>query len=215
MKILRLLLVFILGMAVFYSCKKKADDELSEEIHNIVPDSILTKMESMGMPIFGGTTPPDFQNIYLASPYVLKKSTISSDVEGHTFSDYYVRFYDQDNDLLSVKLDYDNGPENGSGLGGYIAGTNNSFSAFVKVNSTYNGDQAEIIHVISGTIIEGAIKNFYFANFMLDNKGNPHGYWIDEGQGRIIYDSDGNSPVVSAMPSKGGLGTTVSTVIAK
>ncbi len=206
-------MVVLIFTAAFYACKKDhTDDGLSEQIHNIVPDSIINKMKTLGMPIFGGTKPPDLQHIYLASPFILKSSNISSDYVGKSFADYYGKLYDQDNDQLSIKLDYYNGGERGSGLGGFISGEDNSFSVFVKVHSTYQGGQADVIMVISGKTDEGGIKNFYYANFMLDDYDDPNDVWIGVGQGRVIYDSDGYSPISETMPAKGSLGLAGSTI---
>jgi|WetSurMetagenome_2_1015567.scaffolds.fasta_scaffold00661_2 hypothetical protein len=203
MKSLKVLSFIALAFILVTGCKKESKDNLSEQIHNIVPDSILNAMKSLGMPVHGGVKPPDLQNTYLASPFVLKSSNIADDYIGSTFSDFYFKFSEQNNENLSVKLDYYNSPETGTGLGGFISGSDNSFSAFFKVSSTANGDPADLIMVISGTISDGAVKNFYYANFMLNNYGNPHGYWISQGDGRVIYDSDGNSPTVEGFPVKG------------
>ena len=175
---------------------------LTEEIVNLVPDSILNEMESMGMPIYGGENPPNIENSYLASPFVLKASNRESDQIGHTYSDYYVKFYNQDNSKLSISMNYLNGPESGTGMGSYIVGDDNKFSVFVEVNAEADdGSKAKMVHVISGEWTAEGIKNLYFANFMLDNYGNTTGYWIENGDGRVIYDSDGFSPVTDSFKS--------------
>jgi hypothetical protein len=204
MKALKIIMLIVLPSLVFFNCTKTENktDGLSQDIHNIVPDSILTKMKALGLPINEGTTPPNIEKIYLASPFVLKATNRPSDfVIGYQFSDYKVQFYQQNNSKLSILLDYINGPESGTGLGGFVSGANNKFSVFAKLSATSNGDKADLIQVISGTIVSGAIKDLYFANFMLNNYGNPHGYWIGQGQGRVIYDSDGNSPEQSTFKS--------------
>ena len=176
---------------------KVQENGLSQQINNLIPDSIITEMVNLGMPINRGETPPDITSAYFASPFILKASTILSDVPGFQFSDYTVTFYDQNNDNLSVKVDYLNGPESGTGLGGFIVGSDNKFSVFAEVNSTYSGKNATLVHVISGTLTATGIQNLYFANFMLNNNGNPGGIWIEEGDGRVIYDSDGFSGKVT------------------
>ena len=148
-----------------------------------------------------GFNPPDFENIFFASPFALVNSNISYDYVGKTFSDYSVQFYDQDNENLTVKVSYVNGPEEGNGLGAFISGSGNKFSVFVQVNSTYNGTNAVMLHIISGTLTSTGIQNLYFANFMLNNYGNPYGYWIEEGEGRVIKDTDGMSPIISSLKS--------------
>jgi hypothetical protein len=178
------------------------EEGLTQEIVNLVPDTILNEMESMGMPIYGGENPPNIENSYIASPFVLKASNRESDQIGHTYSDYYVKFYNQDNSKLSISLNYLNGPETGTGMGSYIVGDDNKFSVFVEVNAEADdGSKAKLVHVISGEWTADGIKNLYFANFMLDNYGNTTGYWIENGDGRVIYDSDGFSPVTDSFKS--------------
>ena len=188
-----------------FACILSSCDEtlvLSKEIKNIVPDSTLTKITDLGMPINKGKKPTSLENYYKASPFILKESNIAADVIGRSFSDYNFHLYDQDNDNLSIKLDYSNGGEEGTGLGGFISGNGNDFSVFIKVHSTYQGYEADIIHIISGTMSPEGIKDMYFANFMLDNKGNAGKVWIENEQGRVIYDSDGLSPIVTSLQAK-------------
>lgn len=211
-----LALLLVSGLA-FSSCKKdskkdnKVDDNgLTQDINQLIPDSILTIMQNLGMPINGGETPPSLEGTYFASPFVLKSSNIPSDTPGYTFADYTVTFYEQNNDQLSIKMDYTNGPESGSGLGGFIVGAGDKFSVFAEVNSTYSIYSAKLVHVISGTLTGTGITGLYFANFMIDNNGNPGAVWIENGEGRVIYDSDGSSPKVTEKTSPAGSGKTAS-----
>ncbi len=197
---------FILTSLLFIfisSCKKSkivTEDGLTQDIVNLVPGSILKEIKSLGMPINGGDNPPNIENSYIGSPFVLKASNISYDTPGYTYSDYYVKFYNQDNKKLTVSMDYKNGPEEGTGYGSYIVGDENSFSVFVGVKATEDGgSEAKLVHIISGNITSEGISNLYFANFMIDNYENPNGYWIEDGQGRVIYDSDGISPVITSF----------------
>ena len=192
----------------FASCKKdekssSGKDDLSKEIQNIVPDSTLNKIIALGMPINKGTKPTSLTNIYLATPFILKGSNVPKDYAlGYKFADYSFRLYEQDNDKLTIKLDYINGPESGTGIGGFISGNGNDFSLFVKVHAVNSGSAAEVLQIISGTITTEGIKNFYFANFMLEDYGDPKNLWINKEQGRVIYDSDGISPVITSLKAK-------------
>ncbi len=60
---------------------------------------------------------------------------------------------------------------------------------------------AKLLQIISGTLTSEGIKDFYFLNYMIDNYGNEGGYWIENGEGRVIYDSDGISPVTDNFKS--------------
>jgi hypothetical protein len=190
-----ILSVLFLGL-VSCSKDKSKDNELSKDIQNFVPDSTLQQIIDMGMVINRGIDPPDLEGEYLASPYELTATNVADDYSlGTIFADYYFRLYDQDNDKLTIKLDYYNGGEQGSGLGGFISGKGDNFSVFIEVNSEYNGYEATLLHVISGTMTKDGIKNFYFTNYMLDNNGNEGGVWIENGEGRVLFDNDKISPV--------------------
>ncbi len=185
-----LFLIFASGILVFSSCEKK----ITPEIKQILPDEIMQAMIDLGMPINKGLTPPDITGTYHVSPFVLYASNISSDYEGMQFADFDVTFYDFNRSDLTVKISYVNGPEAGQGLGAYIMGSGNDFTVVVQMHSQYtNGDSAVIDMVMSGTLASDGIKDFYYANFMVDNFDNPNNVWIEEGQGRVIYDQDGFS----------------------
>jgi len=199
--------LLIIGCKKSESAKKVEDNGLTKEINDLISEDILNEMKSLGMPVNTGGNPPSIEKIYFASPFVLKASNRPSDTPGMTFADYRVKFYDQNNDNLTVKCDYVNASETGSGLGGFIVGDNNNFTVFCEVHSTYSGENAVLTHVISGTLVENGVQNLYFANFMLDNNGNPNGTWIEEGEGRVIYDSDGMSEIIESLKS-GKINTT-------
>lgn len=185
------------------SCKKDEKLVLSEEIQNIVPDSTLNKITSLGMPINKGTKPPDLTNMFKVSPFTLKATNVTNDFAiGYKFADYKFRLYEQDNEKLTIKLDYVNGPEKGTGFGGFMSGSGSDFSIFIKVHSLNGSNQADIIQIISGTLTTDGIKNFYLSNFMIDNYGNANHVWIEEETGRVFYDSDGVSPVALSLQDK-------------
>jgi hypothetical protein len=189
-----LMMILSVLTLVLTSCKKE-DDELSKDIQNFVSDEVLEQIMDMGMVINKGIDPPDMEGEYLASPYELIGTTVADDWDlGTIFADYYFRLYDQDNEDLTIKLDYYNGGEEGSGLGGFIAGNGKKFSVFIEVESEYSGYEATLLHVISGTMGDDGIEDFYFTNYMLDNNDNEGGVWIENDEGRVLIDSDGDSP---------------------
>jgi hypothetical protein len=206
MKTLYILLFTVLSTVLIMSCKKDENKEPTttpKDIHSLIPDSILNKIKTLGMTIHEGTKPPNITRIYLASPFALKATNIPFDSEiGTQFADYHVKFYGQDNSKLTVKMDYLNGPETGTGLGCFISGTDSVFTVAAKISGLHNNaDSASLVQVISGIVITGAIKDMHVAFFMLNNYGNISGYWIDNGQGRILYDTDGISEEVDSFKS--------------
>ncbi len=190
MKKLLYLLLVAFGIFAFSSCQK----QVTPEIKQILPDNVMQSMIDMGMPINKGLNPPALNGTYHVSPFVLYASNISSDEEGRSFADFDVTFYDFNSDDLSLKISYVNGPETGQGLGAYIMGSGNYFTVVAQMNLQYtNGDSAIVDMVFSGELASDGIKDFYYSNFMINNFGNPNGVWIEEGQGRVIYDQDGFS----------------------
>ena len=172
---------------------------LTESINNLVPEYIIEEMKSLGMPIYTGDSPPkDLENIYLASPFILKGSNISTDVIGFKFADYYLKLYNQNNDFLTIKVDYKNGNENGKGIGSFIVGNFSSFSIFSEINTIKNGETAKTVFIYSGTITDDGIENLHIAGFMIDNNGYSPPF-IKNGDGRVIYDSSGLSETVNSF----------------
>lgn len=138
---------------------------------------------------------------YFVKPFILKNSNVPFD--NIQFKDYTVTFKDQNNTNLTIKLDYKinylNAPvsnETGTGIESYIVGNNCNFSVFASIESNINGVKAKLINIISGSLSPNGIENLHFSNFMVDNLGNPQNLYISNGQGRVIYDSDGFSELV-------------------
>jgi hypothetical protein len=187
--------VLFLGLVSCSKDDKNPEDKLSKDIQNFVSDETIQHLTDMGMVINKGVDPPDMEGEYLATPYELIGTTVANDYSlGTYFADYYFRLYDQDNDDLTIKLDYYNGGEQGSGLGGFISGSGNKFSVFIEVHSEYQGYKATLLHVLSGKMTDDGIEDFYFANYMLDNNGNEGGVWIENDEGRVLIDSNGMTP---------------------
>jgi hypothetical protein len=178
------------------------DEELSQDIQNLIPDSTFNTMIDLGMDINYGKNPPDLERAFIATPFVLDSSNIESDYPGMQFSDYKFKFYNQDNENLTIEVDYVNGPESGTGIGGFISGNDKNFTVFAEIKSYAYEDTVDMVHVISGKIVSDGIENLEFANFMLNNYGNSAGYWIENGQGRIIYDEDGFSEEIDNLNTK-------------
>ena len=179
--------------------KKVEENGLTEEINNFLPDSIITEMEDLGMILNTGGNPSDVEGIYEVTPFVLDSSNIPSDYSGSTFSDLRFKLYNQNNEDLTIKVDYVNGPEEGSGLGSFIVGDGNKFTVVSEVTTVAYSDTAVVAMLFSGELKEDGIKDFYYANFMIENNGGT--YYIENGQGRVIYDSDGFSDKVDNLKS--------------
>jgi len=171
---------------------------LTASINNLVPEYIIEEMKSLGMPIYTGDSPPkNLDNSYLATPIILKGSNISRDIIGFKFPDLYLKLYNQNNNLLTIKINYLNGNSTGNGIGSFIVGNFSSFSIFSEIISTYEGETSKQIFVYSGTIANDGIENLHIALFMIDNNGNSN--LIKNGGGRVFYDSSNLSETVNSF----------------
>ena len=179
---------------------------LSQDIKNIVSDEILTIIRNLGMPMYTGKNPPALTNFYKISPLTMKATSISNDYYpvGTVFADYTFHLYEQNNANLSIKLDYVCGGTSGTGSGGFISGSETNFSVFFKTTNTkIDGTKSDLVEIISGTMTSTGIKDLYYALFMVNDYGDPNDNLIGNGQGRVFYDSDGMSAIVSSLTSKG------------
>lgn len=198
-KFLTLFMSVSLILVFMFGCSEESNDPtspiedngLTREINEMVPDSLLDVIDSLGMPIYKGGNPPTIEGSYLSTPFVLINSNRDGDVIGTVYADYYMKFSNQNNKELTISMDYENGPEVGNGIGGFIVGDNGNFSVFSKLTVVVYSDTAYILNLISGKLQDDGIKDFHLALFMLDNLGNPNGYYINNGDGRIFNDSDG------------------------
>lgn len=181
---------------------------LSEDINNLVPELIIDELKELGMPINTGITPPIINGIYSINPLLLKNSNIVDDYSiGHKFNEVRVRIYDQNNTTLTIKYeDASISSSSGNptttrvGTHAYIVGNGAHFTIFVRVLSTKtSGEWAELVYIMSGTKVGENINSMYRANFMLNNNGY-EGY-MDNGEGRVLYDEDGVSEKIPSITS--------------
>ncbi len=175
-----------------------------EDIENFFNPSILNAMQDLGFVIYPGNTPPQIPDgTYIATPFILLNSTVPGDNNGSTFEDYIIDFFNHNNSQLTIDFLSENGGQTSNGNGSYISGYNNNFSVFLRANTTYQGYTAEFAYAISGKLVTNGIENFQFVNLMLDDNGDLGGFWIENNTGRLLYDSDGFTPLQGGGGSNG------------
>jgi hypothetical protein len=190
-------IALLFSSILFISCKKEEslieENGLSRSINDIMPQATLDSLEAYGMPIFKGGTPPELEGQYLSSPNVLVSSNIDEDEVGNKFVNTTITLSEQNNKYLSLKIEKTHGDGNGEAYGGFVSGEGNDFSIFTEIKMYREQDSCLLAQVFSGTIASEAIVDFYESLIMLNNYGNPNGYYIEDGSIRVIYDEDGLS----------------------
>ena len=180
------------------------EEGLTGDIRNIIPDEYIETLKDLGLEIYGGNTPPNIEGTYRVSPMDLVNCNFCDYWHSVAKSDnMYVTFFDQINKDLTVKMDYDMWTENGdmgaSGLGAFIVGEGNKFTVFVEAERRELSYTAKTVEVFSGEITTKGIKDFQWAVIMIDNKGNPTGHWIGNGQAYVKKDGDGLSERINLL----------------
>jgi hypothetical protein len=195
-----LLLLFMLSMS---SCKKKADDPttgFSEQINTIAPKAIIDTLRKNGMIIHEGRVPPTFEGIYLFDNNILVSSSLTSDDYGDRYASYKYRFYAQDNQALTIKLDYKaiGVFDEAQGKGAFVSGNGSRFTAFVQVKGSTHGVEYEALDVYSGEVTATGIRQLQ-KSFVMTKKGSdPSEKLVPVGTYRIFRDDDGFSTLANS-----------------
>jgi len=182
---------------------KVQDNGLTKDINELVPEAILEKMLSLGMPINRGGTPPDMEGIYEAQPLILLASSRDDDQIGTRYGDMHVKFHNQNNKKLEIAVSYNQSNHVfGDGIASFIVGTGNKFTIFSRIDGILDGQKYTSVEVYSGTITDNGITDYYQALFMVDDKGDKRNVLIENGDGRVFYDSDGVSRRIDSLDFK-------------
>jgi hypothetical protein len=161
-RISKILCSVMMAMAImsFVSCEK--DEELTKDVHDLIPDKILETAKELGLEIHGGKNPPNIEGSYFASPVILVSTTSDNDYAspGDSFNDGNFMFSEQNNIDLTV-LSYIEEISYGSdsGVGSLITGKGQEFTVFIRIMEMYS----EITYFfVSGKIENGRIRSFQF-----------------------------------------------------
>ncbi|MDR1784070.1 MAG: hypothetical protein LBR13_07420 [Dysgonamonadaceae bacterium] len=187
---------------LFISCEKESDDSvevdengLTPQINDFITPEILKEIEDLGMPINrGGNPPKDIAGSYVVEPDICVATNRPNDEygPGHQFSTFYITFSEQDNKKMTVTVASSQSLMTGDGVGGFIVGDNSKFTVFAPMDNTLLLHEYQTVDIFSGTYTDEGIKDFYHSTFMLEGGGAQY-YLLENGQGRVAYDSDGMS----------------------
>jgi hypothetical protein len=190
--------LLLAGTLLFDSCRSKKEDPLAQNIQKLVPRNVIDTLRTLGMNIIETGKPAQITGIYEINPMALFASSSSSDRQGSLFSAYRVRFSDQNEVDQSLKMDYKNGPESGSGIGGFIAGSGNKFSAFFETSAISATSTFKMAVVFTGDRTSNGIQNMQYA-FYLKEKNDPAGRIVKVGTTRAFKDTDGLADKISSL----------------
>ncbi|RZL50078.1 MAG: hypothetical protein EOP00_05900 [Pedobacter sp.] len=202
MKTLKQNLLILAIATTLFACKKEENNDevealqkietLNKKIQDIIPAQYLDSLKKLGLTINTGVDPINVEGYYDIKPMILKNTNIKGDfVLGHRFTDSRVKLFSQ-SDNLDIKL-IGRGflSENDTSIVTAISGTGKDFTIYGKVKSSRNGKEAIAALIISGTMENNTIKNMNYGLISISNKnGLNDRNFLQEGQGRLIYESD-------------------------
>lgn len=200
-KLLFLLLVFSLHLT---SCNKDDDGDDSEfdgsidAIENFYTSELLDALDELGFTINTGNEPPIIDGSYLANPHILETSNIPNDNIGDTYLDIFLTFSNQNNQNLTLDFLGSESNTNIESVQSFISGTEDSFSVFLKVESTRQGHTSVLAYAISGTISNEGILNYQLALVMLEDNGDPNNNLIENNTGRLFIDGNQLCELISS-----------------
>ncbi len=210
------LLVCLTAISLFtISCKKDngSDDNsgLSQDIKNFVPQSVIDSMRSWGLKINEGKQPPVIEGIYNITPNICTFDNSGGNRTGQKFADYRFRFRNQNNDKLTISLDYKalNGVDSAVGVGSFLAGAGNDFTVFVNASGVQYGIAYKQIGFYSGTKTANGITGLQHGFYFTEKGPDPDNKLVKVGSSRIFHDSDQSSetnPVYRLVYNSGGFG---------
>jgi hypothetical protein len=157
-----------------------------------IPRELLEYFLSLGIEVNSGRNPPNIEGTYRATPLQLVKTTTGTGISDQW--DMYVTFSGQNDARLTVDTNYliqsDTGPMTSGGTASFIVGEGGRFTVFQEGTREESGYTAKTVEVFSGEAADTGIRNYQWAVFMVDNRGDPLGHWIADGTGYFKRDSD-------------------------
>lgn len=191
-----------------------AEDEAEERIETVIPTEMR---EDLGqhMTLYSGVTPPNIEGVYLLKPMI---ALYCSEMDaGWEAAPATIRFLNQNAETNTIDIEEEEGSQYTTGEGAFISGTGDNFTIYFNTytTSTQNSWHRRAL-VISGTKVDGGIKDMQYA-FVMVERGEDYVGPMGIGDMHVFHDSDGmsentNWTLKAASPRKAaenGYGTNV------
>lgn len=183
------------GKPVIISGHIKPWDEVDDRLDDVVPEDIQEEMGDY-IPIYRGVNPPNVEGTFFIDPFVTVYCEDEGD-GGYSPGTYVVsnviKLSNQDNQNNTVDYASYGGTSYSEGLGAFISGDGDNFTAFFNTYGTSEGIETKTALVISGTVTSEGIKDLVYAFVMVEKGDDPDGELMDEGVFRVFKDEDGLS----------------------
>lgn len=194
---LKAAIVVLLIPAFLMGCKKDKkttpeQEVFAKEILNIVPKATIDTLRSWGMVINEGKTPPNLAGAYYTNTTNCFFDNSDAIRLGRWRGNYTYRFYDQNNEKLTINIDYniDGNTDVAKGVGSFISGSGDKFSAFFVTEGVSLEIKYKTLTIISGTKTADGIVDWTDMLRMTQKDSDPKKRLIGVGGTRIFKEED-------------------------
>ncbi len=214
MKISNLILKTAVAVSIFTivlsGCKKgkntttKDEEVFTKEILNIIPKETIDSLRKWGMVINEGKTPPNLEGSYYTNNSNCFFDNSSFVHLGKWRGNYTYKFYNQNNDDLTVAIDYkiDGKTDTASGVGSFLSGSGNKFSAFFVTKGVARGINYKSVTIISGSKTADGIVDWTDCLRIMEKDPDPTKILIETGGTRIFKEDDAIANTASTVAGK-------------
>lgn len=199
---MRVICIALLFGSALPACKKSGGsnngnpgNNFSDSIRSIIPQPIIDSLRKWGLDINDGKTPPAIAGIYLLSPDSCEFDNSGYNTAGEIYDDYKIRFSQQDNTQLSIRVDRkDVGSDSdyaSDSVATFISGNGNYFTVFAQEKGVESGVAYTSLGIYSGQITSSGIVGFQLAHYLKSKDPDPGNVLISVGSTRIFTNAGG------------------------
>jgi len=169
-------------------------DGSSEAVADFYTPSQVAAIESLGLQINLGDTPPNVEGVFRRDPSILQATSVPNDSEiGAVFNPITITFSNQSGLDLSVETIADSGDTASLSSAAAISGSGNAFTVYSIVEVTVDGHTFQSAETYSGIVTANGIENLQTSILVIDDRGDPNDAIIGNDTGRLLVDGDGIS----------------------
>ena len=175
----------------------ETDDGVPDPVDDYLSEFDRALLEQVGLELHRGDEPPFIEGTYFLDSLLVAWDDDGFD--GWNVVPTFVEFTQQRDDLSLSAATWDDGSSSSSGMGGYVSGTGDCFSAYIE-QTYYTADDdctVQMPIVWSGCMVDGDIEDFAMGFIAVERSGPCHDT-VQEGHRRLIVEDDGLAARVTA-----------------
>lgn len=208
-QIVKAFLCVIVLFSLLQACKKSGGGDsttgnnFSDSIRSIISQPIIDSLRKWGLNINDGNTPPSVTGIFLLHPDSCIFDNSGYNTAGEIYDDYKIRFSQQNNSKLTIRVDrkdVGSDADNASdSIATFISGNGNYFTIFAQEKGVESGIGYTSLDIYSGQITAAGIAGFQLAHYEKSKDPDPGNVLISVGSSRIFMNSGGPAQSVSTF----------------